>query len=55
VVATLGQTFGGNQTPSQVLIDIRLIIKPRNLGYHSPKFQVRIIVASHINQEDAWL
>ncbi len=24
-------------------------------GYHSPKFQVRIIMASHINQEDAWL
>jgi len=30
-------------------------IKPRNPGYHSPKFQVRIIMASHINQEDAWL
>ena len=51
----VGSNLGGNQTPSQVLIDTRLIIKPRNPGYHSPKFQVRIIMASHINQEDAWL
>jgi hypothetical protein len=51
----VGSNLGGNQTPSQVLIDTRLIIKLRNPGYHSPKFQVRIIMASHINQEDAWL